>query len=113
MPQWARCAGGDVLIALASLTLALLLAGNGSWPRERFGPVAAVTVAAGVAYTVFSKWLNVVVRAAWAYSDLMPVVPLFGMEVGLSPLLQWLVVPLAALAWARRTVALQPRSAAA
>ena len=97
-----HCTGGDILIALSSLTLALLFAGNGAWPRERFRAVAVLTVALGVAYTIFSEWLNIVVRAAWAYAELMPVIPLFGLEVGLSPLLQWIVIPLAALWWARR-----------
>lgn len=41
------------------------------------------------------------VRGAWAYSDLMPVVRVFGFEVGLSPLAQWVVVPLAASGVAR------------
>ncbi len=42
-------------------------------------------------YTVYSEWLNVYVKGTWAYSDLMPIVP--GLEVGLSPLIQWIVVP--------------------
>ena len=57
-----------------------------------------MTVAAGLAYTVFSERLNIEVRRSWAYSDLMPVLPPVG--TGLAPLLQWLVVPAAALWWA-------------
>lgn len=97
-----HCTGGDILIALSSLTVALLLVGNGTWPAARFRAVAALTVVLGVSYTIFSEWLNIVVRAAWVYSDLMPVVSLFGFAAGLSPLLQWIVVPSAALWWARR-----------
>src|SRR3546814_14495134 len=67
-----HCTGGDILIALSSLILALLLAGNCAWPRERFRPVAALALAFGVGYTIFSAWLNIVVQAAWAYSELMP-----------------------------------------
>jgi len=51
-------------------------------------------------YTIFSEWLNIVVRASWAYSPLMPVVHLI--NIGLSPLLQWIVIPAAALYAARR-----------
>ena len=98
-----HCTGGDILIALSSLTIALLSVGNGAWPDERFWPVAALTIALGVSYTVFSEWLNVVVRSAWAYSDLMPVLPLFGFKVGLFPLLQWIVLPLLAFGCARRS----------
>lgn len=97
-----HCTGGDILIALASLTISLLLVGNGTWPAGRFHAVAASTIVLGVIYTIFSEWLNIVMRAAWAYSDLMPVVQLLGFELGLSPLLQWIVVPCAAFWWARR-----------
>jgi hypothetical protein len=95
-----HCTGGDILIALSSLTIALLTVGNCAWPAERFTAVAVLTVALGLAYTSFSEWLNIVVRAAWAYSELMPVFSVFGFHVGLSPLLQWIVVPIAAFAWA-------------
>jgi len=45
---------------------------------------------------VFSEWLNVEVRATWTYTDQMPVLPPLG--TGLTPLLQWLIVP--TLTWA-------------
>jgi hypothetical protein len=97
-----HCTGGDVLIALGALTLALFIVGDKDWPETRFRAVALLTVLFGAAYTVFSEWLNVVVRASWAYSALMPVVTLFGLRVGLSPLAQWLVIPFASLLLARR-----------
>jgi hypothetical protein len=92
----AHCTLGDLLIALSALALALILAGSERWPRERFRPVAILTILFGIAYTVFSEWLNVVVRASWAYSEWMPVLSAFGARIGLSPLLQWVVVPAAA-----------------
>lgn len=95
-----HCTGGDVLIALACLVGALTLFGRASWPTEGAGTVAAVAVALGVAYTVYSEWWNVVMRGSWTYSNLMPVIPVLG--VGLSPLLQWLVIPVLGLRWARR-----------
>lgn len=93
-----HCTGGDMLIATASLMPALLLWGAG-WPITRHANrrVAGVTVVLGVAYTIFSEWLNVVVRKSWAYSELMPIVPI--VDAGLSPLLQWIVLPLAAFWW--------------
>ena len=97
-----HCTLGDVLIALSGLVGALVVAGNNEWPRSRFWPVFILTITFGVGYTAFSEWLNVVVRASWAYSDRMPVVTLFGHNFGLSPLLQWIVVPSAAFAFARR-----------
>lgn len=97
-----HCTFGDLLIAFAALVAALLIAGNAKWPRRQFLPVAAFAIAFGIGYTVFSEWLNVTVRASWAYSEWMPVVPLFGLKVGLSPLLQWLVIPTAAFALTAR-----------
>ena len=95
-----HCTGGDVLIALSSLILALVLVGDAAWPARRNGPVAWLAIAIGVSYTVFSEWLNIVVRESWAYSALMPIVPLI--DAGLSPVAQWIVIPLVGLWWARR-----------
>lgn len=100
-----HCTGGDILIALSSLTIALLLLGNSNWPTDRFRAVAALTILLGVLCTVFGEYLNVVIRAAWAYSDLMPVVSLFGFELGISPLLQWIAIPTAAFIAVHRGVA--------
>jgi hypothetical protein len=96
-----HCTGGDVLIAVTALVLALVVTGSG-WPlsvvaRRRVGAMALII---GVGYTVFSEWLNVAVRATWAYSDLMPVVPLLGL--GLSPLAQWIAIPITGFWWSTR-----------
>ena len=95
-----NCTMGDLLIALVVLTAALVVAGHPGWPIRRWTPVAALTLAIGVAYTVYSEHLNVDVRRSWTYSDLMPRLALLG--TGLSPIVQWIVVPAGALVWARR-----------
>ena len=99
-----HCTGGDVLIATTALLLALMTAADGRWPGHPpiYRRVAALTVGLGVLYTIFSEWLNIVIRQSWAYSDLMPVVPVI--DTGLSPLMQWIVVPLAGFWFARRTL---------
>jgi hypothetical protein len=99
-----HCTGGDALIAIAALILALVIAGTG-WPSEReaLWRVATITIFLGIGYTVFSEWLNTVVREAWVYSELMPVIP--PLQTGLSPILQWIAVPVAAFWWARRPFA--------
>ncbi|MBI3702526.1 MAG: hypothetical protein HY244_01430 [Rhizobiales bacterium] len=97
-----HCTLGDILIALSTLMAALIAAGNLAWPQERFWRVAAVTILFGTGYTIFSEWLNVVVRASWAYSEWMPVVSVFGLHVGLSPLVQWLVIPATAFVITRK-----------
>lgn len=99
----AHCTGGDLLIALSSLMTSLLLAGNQSWPARSYVRVALLTIALGVAYTAFSEWLNVSVRRSWTYSHWMPMIPVAG-GIGVSPLLQWLIVPTTAFCMVRARV---------
>lgn len=98
-----HCTAGDVLIATAAIVAGLLVAGD-DWPDrlDAYRRVALAAIAIGVTYTVFSEWLNIVIRRSWAYSELMPVIPLVGL--GLSPALQWIVIPLAGFWFARRGV---------
>jgi hypothetical protein len=95
-----HCTGGDILIAVAVLVLALLLAGHENWPLQSAWPVAGLTILFSVTSAVLIEWLNILVRKSWAYSDLMPVIPV--LDAGLSPVMQWIAIPLAALWWARR-----------
>lgn len=89
-----HCVLGDVMIGAATLLAALLLLRSAALPETAQGRVMVVTVTLALAYTVFSEWLNVEVRQAWAYRDIMPRLPWLG--TGLSPLLQWIAVPLLA-----------------
>jgi hypothetical protein len=95
-----HCTGGDILIALSSIMLALFIFGDRRWPEMQLLPVVWLTVLFGTGYAIVSEWLNITVRKAWAYSDLMPVVPLI--DTGLSPLLRWIVIPLGGFWWASR-----------
>lgn len=49
------------------------------------------TIIIGIGYTVYSEWVNTAVRKTWQYSNLMPTLPVLG--TGLSPFIQWLIVP--------------------
>ena len=93
-----HCWAGDLLIASISLGCGIVIVGR-SWPRRGYGRSAGAALIVGVAYTVFSEWFNATVHTNWSYAPAMPRVPPLG--TGLSPLLQWIVVPLAAFAWAR------------
>jgi len=93
-----HCSAGDLMIATIALIFAGMLAGRG-WPLRNYNRVTVLSVVFGLVYTVFSEWLNVSVRGSWAYTAAMPVIPILG--TGLSPALQWVVVPIASFAWAR------------
>jgi hypothetical protein len=88
--------GGDVMIAAGSLGLALVMVGDERWPARRRLAVAAATLAFGLSYTMMSEYVHVMVLGTWRYAPAMPRLPLLG--IGLSPVLQWIVVPLLALA---------------
>jgi len=90
-----HCTGGDILITIAAFAAATALAQQLRWPA--FGWRMVLTaIMLGAAYTIFSEWLNVEIRRSWSYTAAMPVVPFLG--TGLTPLLQWLIVPTPALA---------------
>ena len=88
---WTRvhCTIGDVMILLGTFWItAALFRDRRWWAREQRAPLM-VFVALGFAYTVYSEWHNTKVAGGWSYAPAMPVI--FG--IGLSPLLQWLVIP--------------------
>jgi len=93
-----HCTAGDVIISLAIFLLTSLLLRDTGWVRRRPWTGAVLAAVIGVAYTAYSEYLNVYVRQSWAYSSLMPLV--FGL--GLSPLLQWLILPFCVTHLSRR-----------
>ena len=96
----AHCTGGDLLIGTSTFLASLLMIGSRHWPSDRYFHVALAAIVLGAFYTMFSEWLNVSVRQSWAYSDLMPRLP--GIGTGLSPVAQWIVVPMLSVWWAGR-----------
>lgn len=93
-----HCWVGDLLIAASCLGIAILTT-NRNWPIRHYGRTAVLATALGVISTILLEWLNVDLLQNWAYAPSMPVLPLLG--TGLSPLLQWLILPPVAFAWAR------------
>src|SRR3546814_15967355 len=53
-----HCTGGDILMALSSLMLALVRVGSGNWPGQRYVRAAPIAIAFGLAYKMFSGWLK-------------------------------------------------------
>jgi hypothetical protein len=97
-----HCTVGDVLIAAWSLLAALVLHGLRGWPQGRRFSVPALAIIIASAYTGYSEWRNVYVIGAWAYTPAMPTLSIAGYGIGLTPMLQWLVVPAVAFALAFR-----------
>jgi len=90
-----HCTGGDILITTLTLAVAGVLAWYCRWRAFGWRMIFTVIVL-GVAYTNLSEWLNVQILRRWSYTAGMPVLPLVG--TGLTPLLQWVVVPSIAFA---------------
>jgi len=95
-----HCAVGDLVVGVSALAFALVLIGNPAWPRLAYLRVGLATLIVGLTYTIWSEWYNVQIAGNWAYTDAMPQIP--GSGIGLSPLAQWIVIPLAAFWWAKR-----------
>jgi hypothetical protein len=96
-----HCTLGDVAIGTLALLIALVATRARAVESWRWRWVAFFLVIPAVGYTALSEWTNTVVRGSWAYTALMPVINL-DVEIGLSPLAQWLVIPPVALWLARR-----------
>ena len=88
----AHCTAGDVLIGCAALAIVLMLIRVGPLAGWKWARISFCTALIGAVYTVFSEWTNTALFR-WAYSELMPTIVLGATEIGLSPLLQWLVLP--------------------
>lgn len=86
-----HCSLGDVLIALAMFAVAGIALWRGDWPTSRPWTGGAIVVIGVTAYTAWSEWYNVYRAGNWGYAASMPLI--FG--IGLSPLLQWIILPAA------------------
>ena len=94
-----HCSIGDVLIALALFALTGMALRHADWPTSYPWRGGAIVVIGAMSYTAWSEWYNVYRAGSWGYTAGMPLV--FG--IGLSPLLQWLILP-PALVLAYRTL---------
>ena len=110
-PHWEaiqRCAMatmGDILIMLIAYWLVAVIARRRYWIAAPTAAHLTMFVAVGVTITVLFEQLSLrgLWFGAWDYSPLMPVIP--GIGVGLSPLAQWIVLPLLTAWFVRRQLA--------
>ena len=86
-----RATLGDVAIALTSFWAVAASTHTRAWVLRPTAGQLTGFVTAGVLLTIVMEWLATKVLGRWTYAETMPVIPLLG--VGLSPVLQWLVLP--------------------
>jgi hypothetical protein len=84
-----HCTLGDVLIATFTFCGTAALMRSWNWPVRAPWCGGLLMVTAGIIYTGFSEWYNVYRMANWTYASRMPLIA----GMGLTPLLQWLLVP--------------------
>ena len=83
---------GDVGFALTAFWTASAVARTRHWLERPSLAHILVFLAVGIALTVGFEYYYTNVALRWTYSELMPLLPPFG--TGMSPLLQWIVIPL-------------------
>ncbi len=86
---------GDGIIMLIAYWGAAIVARDRRWFFKRRPMPLIVLLAVGVAITVLLERLATVSdnpEWGWRYAERMPIVP--GLEIGLTPFLQWIVLPL-------------------
>lgn len=101
---WYRihCSMGDTLILLLGYALISLYRKDLDWINNAKLNDYLVLVIIGVFYTLFSEYINVYVKHNWSYSRYMPLIPF--LNVGVVPLLQWIILPPVILFITRRQI---------
>ena len=102
LPFWsatawcARAAAWDVFFSFVSYAAASVVSRDAKWPRTLRTAPLAIYLVTGIAITIaIERWA--VDAGRWKYAPQMPAIG----GIGLSPLLQWIVVPIAIAAVVR------------
>ena len=93
---------GDVGIALVAFWTTSISVRSRQWIRALELKPLGIYVLTGIAITIALEYIYTQITHRWTYSDLMPLVPPLG--TGLSPLLQWILVPLLVVLVVRRQI---------
>jgi len=94
---------GDVGFALTAFWVTSAAARNRYWFVKPAAWQMLLYVAIGIGLTIGFEYYYTNISLRWTYSELMPRVPPFG--TGLSPLLQWLIIPPLVLWFTSRHIA--------
>jgi len=97
---------GDGVIMLLAYWGAALLVRDRWWiARPRLAPMLTL-IGIGVAITVLLERLAIVSdnpNWGWRYADAMPIIP--ALEIGVTPFLQWVILPLLLVWFVKRQLA--------
>ncbi|MFK5980390.1 MAG: hypothetical protein QM488_16040 [Rhizobiaceae bacterium] len=91
---------GDVGFALTAYWLTSAIARSRSWVLHPSLNNLLIFLSVGIALTIGFEYYYTNISLRWTYSELMPLVPPIG--TGLSPLLQWIIIPVLVLWFTRR-----------
>lgn len=99
---------GDVGFALTAFWITSAASKDRFWFLKPIAWQTVLFLAVGIALTVGFEYYYTNISLRWTYSDLMPLIPPFG--TGLSPLLQWIFIPLGVLWLMKQQVPLMPNA---
>jgi hypothetical protein len=88
-----------MLIMLSCYWVVALLNRNRNWYKENILVNGTLFTLLGLGYTIYSELLNVNIKSTWAYTELMPIIPVI--KIGGTPFMQWVLIPPVAL-WLMR-----------
>lgn len=91
---------GDVGFALTAFWITAVFRRSRRWILRPSIPDVLLFLAVGMILTIGFEYYYVEIAHRWTYAAWMPLVPPFG--TGLSPFMQWIIVPLLVLLVARR-----------
>ena len=91
---------GDMVIALVAFWAAALLAGTRNWVGRGDYKAFGLCIGTGVGITIGIELLSTQIFGRWAYGPMMPRLPFIG--TGLTPILQWALIPALVLWYMRR-----------
>ncbi|WP_019531447.1 hypothetical protein [Dasania marina] len=94
-----RASLGDAFIAMFAYLLVAWVSRNFAWIYKMKMGWCRIYIAIGLVITLILEYLATEVFDRWQYSEIMP--QLWGLGTGITPIIQWLIVPLVSL-WAAR-----------
>ena len=94
----AHCTLGDATVALVAYVAGAVATRRTAWPIETAAAGLIVALCVTFGWTIWAEWNAVYITRAWGYGPNMPVIG----GIGLTPLLQSLLLPMIALAIVRK-----------